>query len=262
MEATQVSNSYFSSANKYEQFMGRYARPLAKEFVETIPLASGDAVLEIGCGPGALTGELVNRLGADAVSAIDPSPPFLEYCAGQYPGIHAEIAPAEHIPFGDQVFDAVLSQLVVHFIGDLAQAGREIRRVTRPGGHVMVCGWNIGRMQKINLLPRAAHAAGIDTPAPSLHTFEDEGSLADYLESIGLVDVEGSTITVTSTYSNLDDLWDAYLAGIGPFGPWTLARTEEERSAMRAELFRILGKPAGVFTLSGEANVAYGHFPA
>lgn len=262
MEASPDSNTFFESVSAYEQFMGRYSRPLAKEFVQSIPLGKGDSVLEIGCGPGALTAELVAVVGAEFVTVIDPSPPFLEYCASQYPGIHAEIAPAEHVPFGEQVFDAVLSQLVIHFIGDLPQAGREIMRVTKPGGWIAVCTWNVERMEKINLLPRAAHAAGIEVPPIPVQEFAGEDSVARYLETIGLEDVEKSTITVSSTYADFDELWDAYLLSVGPMGPWTLARPDEEKSAIRAALFRMLNEPTGEVTLNAEARVARGRVPA
>lgn len=261
MAASTGSNAYFESSTAYDRFMGRYSKPLAKEFIQSIPLAGSDSVLEIGCGPGALTGELVARLGAESVSVIDPSPPFLTYCSRQYPGITAEVAPAEHIPYGDRAFDAVLSQLVIHFVGDLTQAGREIIRVTKPGGWVAMCTWNVERMKKINLLPRAAHAAGIDVPPLPVQEFREENAIARYLESIGLGNVEQSTITVSSTYADFEELWGTYFLTIGPMGPWALARSDDEKAAIKAAMFQILGEPAGELSLSGEARVARGQVP-
>lgn len=262
MNMSADSNAFFSSTDGYDRFMGRYSVPLARQFVKSIPLAKGDAVLEIGCGPGALTKELVALLGAESVSAIDPSPPFLKECARRIPGIAAEIASAEAIPFADQAFDAVFSQLVIHFIQDLPQAGREIVRVTRPGGWVSVCTWNTARMELINLVPRAAHAVGIETPQMRIEGFEDDGSVGEYLESIGLTDVSESKITVRASYSDFDDLWESYLLGIGPLGPWTLSIDDESRAAIRMQLFTMVGEPAGEFSLSGEARSAHGRTPA
>lgn len=256
------TNAFFESVAAYERFMGRYARPLAKEFVRTIPLATGATVLDIGCGPGALTAELVATVGAKSVSVIDPSPPFLAYCAEQYPGITAEVAKAEAIPFADHVFDAVFSQLVIHFIGDLPQAGREIMRVTTPGGSVAVCTWNVGRMQKINLLPRAAHAAGVEVPSLRVEEFNEAGAVAGYLESVGLVEVEESAITVSSTYADFEELWSAYMAPVGPLGPWIVAQSDDIKSAIKQAMFGILGDPTAEVSLSGEARVARGRVPA
>lgn len=242
--------------------MGRYAHPLAKEFVKSVPLAKGDDVLDIGCGPGALTAELVAAVGADHVSVIDPSPPFLAYCANQYPGITAEVAQAESIPYADHSFDAVMSQLVIHFIGDIDQAGREIVRVAKPGSPVAVCTWNIERMEKINLLPRAAQAAGVEVPPLRVEAFTESGSVGAYLEAIGLNDVEEYTINVTSTYADFEELWAAYLLSIGPLGPWTTVQSDEVKSGIRSAMFRILHEPTGPITLHAEAMAARGKTPA
>ncbi len=255
------SNAFFTSVSAYEHFMGRYARPLAEEFAKSVPLALGDSVLDIGCGPGALTSELVELVGAESVSAIDPSPAFLEYCANQYPGIVAKLARAESLPFEDHSFDAVLSQLVIHFVEDLQEAGSEIMRVIKPGGHVAVCTWNVNRMEKINLLPRAAHAAGIDVPDLRVETFNEEGEVADYLESIGLDDVEEFTISVSSLYSDIEELWSAYMAGVGPLGPWIVSQPEDVQASIRRELIHILNSPEGEFTLSAVAHAARGTSP-
>jgi trans-aconitate methyltransferase len=61
----------------YSRFMGRFSEPLAVEFAQVADLQAGQRVLDVGCGPGALTAQLVERLGLDAVSAIDPYPSFV-----------------------------------------------------------------------------------------------------------------------------------------------------------------------------------------
>ena len=77
-------------------------------------------MLDVGCGPGALTGELVRRFGADAVAAVDPSPGFVEAAGQRNPGVDVQRAEAESLPFDDGAFDAALAQLVVHFMTDPA----------------------------------------------------------------------------------------------------------------------------------------------
>ena len=69
--------SFDVSADAYSRFMGRFSEPLAAEFVALLGLRAGQRVLDVGCGPGALTRVLVQRLGADAVSAVDPSESFV-----------------------------------------------------------------------------------------------------------------------------------------------------------------------------------------
>ena len=65
-------------ADAYDRFMGRYSRQLAVPFASLAQVAEGQRVLDVGCGPGALTTELVRRLGPAAVAAVDPSGSFVE----------------------------------------------------------------------------------------------------------------------------------------------------------------------------------------
>ena len=62
----------------YEAFMGRYSRGLSAPFADFAGIMAGQRALDVGCGPGILTEELVARLGADAVAAVDPSSSFVE----------------------------------------------------------------------------------------------------------------------------------------------------------------------------------------
>src|SRR5437016_4986724 len=110
--------------------MGRYSRPLAPRFAGFVGIAAGQRALDVGCGPGALTDELVKLLGTDAVWAVDPSESFVEAARARHPGVSVQQAAAEKLPFGDQLFDAALAQLVVHFMTDPVAGLREIVRVT------------------------------------------------------------------------------------------------------------------------------------
>src|SRR5207248_4156391 len=97
---------------------------------------------DVGCGPGALTAVLAERLGADNVSGADPSEPFAEACRERVPGATIVVAPAEALPFADDTFDTALSQLVVNFMTDPGAGVSEMGRVTRRGGVVASCVWD------------------------------------------------------------------------------------------------------------------------
>src|ERR671923_2453850 len=122
--------------------MGRYSRPLAPQLADFAGVRAGQRVVDVGCGPGALTSELVARLGAEAIVAADPSEPFVEAARERHPGVEVALAPAEDLPFDDDAFDAALAQLVVHFMSDPVAGLAEMRRVTRPGGAVAACVWD------------------------------------------------------------------------------------------------------------------------
>ncbi len=121
---------------------------------------SGQRVLDVGCGPGALTGELVARAGASHVSAVDPTEGFVAAAGERHPGVDVRRAGAEELPFADGEFDASLAQLVVHFMADPARGLAEMARVTRPNGVVSACVWDFagGQSPPRAVLGRRARA--------------------------------------------------------------------------------------------------------
>ena len=134
--------SFNVAADAYDNFMGRYSVPLAPRFADFAEIEPGQRVLDVGCGPGALTLELVGRLGPHAVSAVDPSEQFVAAVRTRARDASVECASAEHLPFGDDTFDASLAQLVVHFMDEPVSGLREMGRVTRDGGLVAACVWD------------------------------------------------------------------------------------------------------------------------
>lgn len=129
-------------ADAYDRFMGRYSVPLAPKLADLAAVAAGQRVLDVGCGPGALTAELARRLSPDAVAAVDPSESFVAAARERYPGVDVRRAPAEELPFDDETFDAAVAQLVVHFMSDPVVGLGEMARVTRGGGVVAACVWD------------------------------------------------------------------------------------------------------------------------
>lgn len=118
--------------------------------VAVAQLQPGEAVLDAGCGTGILT-----RLAAEAVRptggvlGIDPAPDMIRVARinAANAGNTARFKPAtiEDLPFEDGSFDVVLASLVLHHLPpDLRQVGvREVRRVLRPGGRLIVA--DLGR---------------------------------------------------------------------------------------------------------------------
>src|SRR4051794_18518647 len=88
--------SFDVSADAYGRFMGRYSSPLAAMFVALAGVTDGQRVLDVGCGTGALTAELVEHLGPAAVSAVDPSESFVAATRDRFPDLDVRRAAAEH----------------------------------------------------------------------------------------------------------------------------------------------------------------------
>src|SRR4029078_4378672 len=128
--------SFSAGPEAYDRFMGRYSTPLAPRFADFASIGEAQRVLDVGCGPGALTGELVRRFGANAVAAVDPSPGFVEAAGRRNPGVDGRRGAAESLALDAGSLGAAVAQLVVHFMTDPAAGIAEMRRVTRGGGIV------------------------------------------------------------------------------------------------------------------------------
>jgi SAM-dependent methyltransferase len=260
MSTVDGAKSFLTSGDAYFRFMGRYSQPLAPAFADAAGVGPGDTALDVGCGPGALTMELVARLGAGSVHACDPSPPFVAACAARNPGAEVTQGRAENLPYEGDTFDVVLAQLVMHFVSEPAAAVAEMTRVVRPGGRVAVCVWDFERgMEMLRAFWDAAVA--LDPEAPDelrvMH-FGRAGELLELLDEGGLGDVTEEELTVTSDYADFDELWNGFLAGIGPAGSYLVGLPESEQARLREKLYSRLGSPTGGFTLDAVARAAVG----
>lgn len=263
MKPVSGARTFQTTGEAYDAFMGRYSRPLALSFADVAGVEPGMTALDVGCGPGALTGVLVHRLGADSVSAIDPSPTFVADCARRHPGVDVRDGRAEALPFGDACVDRSLAQLVLHFVSDPTAAATEMRRVVRSGGSVAACVWDFEvEMEMLRAFWDAALAVDSEAPdeARTLR-FGAPGEIADLFGQAGLIDVVESRLVVTSTYADFDELWAGFLAGIGPAGAFCVALDDAHRAKLRGEMFERLGAPSGSFTLSATALSAIGKVP-
>ena len=247
-------------ADAYDRFMGRFSEPLADEFVAVAGLRPGQQVLDVGCGPGALTRRLVAALGADAVAAVDPSAPFVAAVQERCPGVDVRRAAAEDLPFDDDTFDLALAQLVVHFMQDPVAGLREMARVTRPGGAVLASVWDhAGDAGPLSTYWRAVRELDPGARDESGLAGAAEGHLAELVEGAGLVDVQPSSLTVRVGFPTFEDWWEPYTLGVGPAGAYVAGLGDEARAALRARCEELL--PAAPFELAASAWCVVGRVP-
>jgi len=243
------------SGDAYDRFMGRYSRQLAPLFADFAGVDRGTRVLDVGCGPGVLSRELVARVGSENVAAIDPSQSFVAAARERLPGADVREATAEELPFPDGEFDAALSQLVVAFMQDAVAGVGEMRRVTRQGGVVAAAMWDFsGGMEMLRTLHTAALAVAPEHPAvQGPRRYGSEAELRELFERAGVRDVEAAPLDVESTYEDFDELWSAVLESAGPIGEIVRDLDEEGVGRYREEIRSRLGEPAGPFTLRARA---------
>jgi SAM-dependent methyltransferase len=250
--------SFDVSAEAYGRFMGQFSEPLAVQFAELAGLAAGQRVLDVGCGPGALTAELVRRVGTDAVSAVEPSASFAAAVQERLPGVDVRLAPAERLPFGDGTFDAALAQLVIHFMTDPVTGLREMGRVTRRGGVVGACVWDhAGGRGPLTAFWRAVGELDPGAGDESGLAGVREGHLARLFAQAELRETQVTTLTVHVRHDSFGQWWEPFTLGVGPAGSYVASLTPDRRAALRERCQRLLG--AGPVETSATAWAAISH---
>jgi SAM-dependent methyltransferase len=244
--------SFAVGADAYDRFMGRYSVPLAALFVDFIPVAAGQRVLDVGCGPGALTAELARRLGPDAASAVDPSESFVAAVRARYPAVAVRRAAAEQLPFPDGAFDAAVAQLVVHFMAEPVVGLREMGRVTRPGGVVAACVWDHGGGKgPLGVFWEAVRQLDPDVDGEAGLAGAREGHLAQLFHEAGLSETEERTVSIEVEHRSFDDWWEPYTLGVGPAGAYVADLDSTGRALLRERCRSML--PSAPFVLTARA---------
>ncbi|HEY3523623.1 MAG TPA: methyltransferase domain-containing protein [Candidatus Limnocylindrales bacterium] len=249
--------SFDVAADAYDRFMGRWSRLIAPAMADLAPVGPADRVLDVGCGPGALTAELVARIGPAAVAAVDPSEPFVAAVRAGLPGGDARVASAAELPFEDAAFRATLAQLVVHFMADPVGGIAEMARVTAPGGTCVASVWDFaGRNDPLGPFWEAARSLDPGAPGEAVLPGARQGHLVELFGAAGLRDVRETTLVASRTFASFDEWWAPFEIGAGAARRYLASLGEEQRQAIRERCRSML--PEGGFELTARAWAATG----
>jgi SAM-dependent methyltransferase len=231
----------WDSGELYEPFMGRWSRPIAREFLSWLAAPQNLDWLDLGCGTGALTQAILAGANPRSVLGIDPSPGFIEFARVRItsPRINFKIGEAASLKVAENSRDVIVSGLALNFLPQPERELEEMRRVLRPGGLAAAYVWDYAG--KMELLRYFWDAAALDPEAQEL----DEGrcfpicrpaALLELFERGGLDAVEASPIAVTTTFRDFDDYWAPFLGGQGPAPSYTMQLSEPDRAALRERI--------------------------
>lgn len=186
--------------------------------LDAAQIAPGQRLLDVACGTGVLARAAVVRIGSNAcVAGVDPGAGMLAVARELAPEIDWRQGVAEALPFPDQSFDIVGCQFGLMFFTDRAQALREMFRVLRPGGRLVVVTWdalaNIPAFAaEVALLDRLAGTHAADAlRAPFVLGDRDE--LADLVRGAGATAVSVTTHRGRARFPSLRVMVEADLRG-------------------------------------------------
>jgi SAM-dependent methyltransferase len=203
--------------------------------VESLLPAEGARWLDVGCGTGAVA-ERAARAGA-VVTGRDLSPALVETAARRAAehglDIDYAVGDVQQLEFDDARFDVVSSSVGAIFAPDHAATGRELARVTKPGGKLGLTAWRPdGRVGEFfrALAPRQP------PPPPGAGTslaWGEEGHVRDLLGDS--FELEISTETSMLTFGSAEENWELFSTAFGPIV--TLLAAQPDRAAEIKEAF-------------------------
>jgi len=256
-----------SRAQAYDRHTGRYGPELAAAFIGFAGIGRGVRVLDVGCGPGALTQELAQAAEIHTLAAVDPSEEYVSACAARVPGVDARVGTGEDLPFADASFDAVLAQLVVQALDDAPRAVREMFRVAAPDGVVATCVWDFGGgMPLLDAYWAAARAVDPEgagrAAADEVNPWCTPDGLRRLWDEAGADAIDIAELMAGAGDQDVDDAWYSFAVGVSMSGAYCRSLDEERRAALYEEFRRRLGVEEGPFRLDARAWAVRGRASA
>lgn len=251
----------WAAGDAYERYMGRWSRRLAPRFLDWLHLPRDQAWLDVGCGTGALSTNVLAHAAPMRVIGIDPSPGFVQHARAQVTDGRAsfQVGDAQALPFENDLFDVAAALLVLNFVPKPAQAVSEMQRVVRKGGIVAACVWDYagGGLQMARHFWDAAIAldAGAHAQAEALRfpQWTHDGMEA-LLRHAGLDAVRSVPIEIETSFRDFDDFWSPFLGGTGPAPAYATALPPDRQEALRERLRAALPPgPGGHIVLKARA---------
>jgi len=238
MSKSPVSDSW-ASGELYQQYVGRWSRLVANEFVSWLDAPSQKHWLDIGCGTGSLSRAILDLTLPAAIQGVDPSESHISFAQRTILDVRVAFsvgtAGSLHLP--SDSFDFVVSGLVLNFVPEPELALAEMKRLVRKGGIIGAYVWDYS--DKMELMRYFWDAAvSLDKTAAAL----DESNrfplcrpepLQELFVAARLENIEVRSIDVPTKFDSFKDYWLPFLGGQGPAPGYAMSLTEQGRNLLR-----------------------------
>ena len=256
-----MSEIRFDDGAAYEEYMGRWSQLVGEVFLEWLAVPPGLRWLDVGCGNGAFTAQIVTRCAPAFVTGIDPSEAQLVYARAR-PGLQQarfERGDAMSLPLDAASVDVAVMPLVLFFVPEPARGVQEMARVAAAGGTVAAYSWDMdGGGFPYAVLRSELEGMGLRAPAaPS----EDASRLdvsRRLWEGAGLRAVETRSITVERTFADFDTYWSILQQGPSVGGTLRALSTAQATTLRERLRARFPPDAAGRISYRSRANAVKG----
>jgi SAM-dependent methyltransferase len=250
----------WGSGGPYEQYVGRWSRNVAKEFLAWLGVAPGQAWSDVGCGTGALVGTLLAECDPKAIMAIDRSEDFIAEARRRItdPRVRFEIGDATVLPWPSGSCDVTVSGLVLNFVSDADAMAREMARVTRLGGTVAAYVWDYaGDMQMMrHFWDVAVELNSNDSALDQAERFPlcQPEPLETLFRGAGLTSISVRPIDIPTVFRDFDDYWIPFLGKQGAAPTYLASLNDEMRDRIRDALkARLVANADGTIAMIARA---------
>jgi ubiquinone/menaquinone biosynthesis C-methylase UbiE len=142
MTSDSVQKEYARLAPDYDRRWSAYVEATLQATLSRLEVHSGDRVLDLGCGTGALIQHLLALAPEAKLFGLDPSEEMLNIAQQKLPdSIQLKIGSAESIPFPNDCFDVLVSTSSFHYFRNPDRAIQEMQRVLKSGGRLILTDW-------------------------------------------------------------------------------------------------------------------------
>jgi SAM-dependent methyltransferase len=232
----------WAAGDRYEPYVGRWSRKVAVELLDWLRVPPGATWLDVGCGTGALSSQILERERPSAIVGVDPSAEFIAHARSRVGDarVSFQVGDAQALPVESARFDAAAAALVLNFVPRPEAAMAQMVRAVKPGGTVAAYVWDYaGKMELMRFFWDAAVA--LDPAVAEL----DEGrrfpmcrpdALKALFDGAGLDAVEVRSLDIATPFRDFDDYWTPFLGGQGPAPGYAMSLDEGARVALRERI--------------------------
>lgn len=251
----------FTDGASYERMMGRWSALVGTAFLDWLDAPLDARWLDVGCGNGAFTQQVIERARPAQVQAFDPSPQQIAYARTRLSAeapVRWGVGDAMRLPVADADSDVAVMALVLFFVPDPAVGVAEMCRAVRPGGLVAAYHWDMlnGGFPLADIGAEIQKAGVPPMMPPSVQVATLEAS-ATLWRAAGLQQVRTTQITVQRRFADFDDYWDS-AATSNAMRPMFDAFGAEQLAVVKANVRARLQAGAGPLTVSARANAVCG----
>ena len=208
--------------------------PWARVLIDIARPQPGERALDAACGTGVIARLVAPMVGTTGkVAGIDFDPLMIEVAGELASGIEWHHGDLQKLPLPDQSFDLVICQQGLQFLPDRNAGLREMHRVLRPGGRLVLALWTeLAKSPGHAILFGALGAAlGKDMSRPPPWSLAEESQVLQLIAAAGFVEIEAKVTSLNAAYPSARAFVEIYLAGTSKLTRQALEQLPADRKA-------------------------------